>query len=428
MKSRLNIYLPITIIILFFTVYTPLLAGAAGRPGIESARVQPAGGMLFSGGMRFEYNRTLQEQSDEDYDNYRIFPLHFSYGLVDNFWNFDRLEAGGFVAYTGNMADNDAPDENGLEGVTFFTRARWNDYIATSLGFKLAGDNEVVPYGNDGTDFFMNVPFRVPAGPGRVIGEVGYTFKDGEINELEAENYMNYGIGYEFSVRRGLILRGELAGHRETVKDGEDMLGVLMGVDYRVSETSQLKPGIEFGLDDGSPDYTLALGYEWEFGSEPAAREPLGREDDFLRALETEEELEDEPEAGIVLVPEDEYAEEEERKEALAKGEEALAAFRAGDQRRAISLLEEALELAPREVENLSNLATVYLHREDLQQAENYYRQAIEIEPDDMPSHLGLGVTYFRLGDREAAREHFEKVLELDPGNSRAEQYLEEIN
>ncbi len=432
MKSHLSIYLTIFITVLFFTVNTPLLAGAAGRPGIEPVRVQPAGGMLFSGGLRFEYNRSLHEDAENDYDNYRVFPLHFSYGLVDNFWNFDRLEAGGYVSYVGNMADNDAPDEDGLEGVVFYTKGRWTNYIATSVGFKLSGDADVVPYGNDGTDFFLNVPFRIPAGPGRVIGELGYTFKEGEIKEREAQNYMNYGIGYEFLVDPGFTLRGELAGHRTTIKDGDKMLGFLMGADYRVSETVQLKPGVEFGLDDGSPDYTFALNYEWEFGGAPAERRPLEEEDEILTVLEPEEEIEEEPEdrPRLILSPEieDTDIEVEDREKAAEKGEEALRAFQVGDHRRAVRLFEEALQLVPGEVEYISNLASIHFHRGDLQAAERHYQKAIEIDPEDMPSHLGLGVTYFQLDEQERARKQFERVLELDPDNRQAKQYLNQLN
>ncbi|MGM0381238.1 MAG: tetratricopeptide repeat protein [bacterium] len=409
----------------------PLQAGSAGRPGIESAKVQPSGGMLFRGGLRLESSRRLREQSDEEYDNFRFFPLNFSYGLVEDFWRFNRLEVGGNIAFAENSSEEEVTDDNGLEGVTFYTKGRWNDYIATALGFKLAGEAEVAPYGSDGTDFFVNFPFRAPAGPGRIIGEVGYTLKDGKRGDTELENYFNYGIGYEFLVNPELTLRTELTGHGNTVKEGAEMLGLLMGLDYKVTETSRLKPAVEFGLEDGSPNYTFAVAYQWEFGDRGPARQPLEEAGDELFGSPVNSR--EEKERPRIVRKEKESAEDTAlnttgKSRAREKSKQALAAFNAGRLEEATKLFEEALEFSPENVEYLSNLATVHFHRENFQQAKDYYQRAIEIAPEDLPANIGLGVVYFQLGKKQQARKQFERVLEIDPGNRQARQYLDNIN
>jgi hypothetical protein len=418
-------------LLVFFPI--SVFASSPGGRKIETVQTQPAGGWEFSIGGAYEYKRG---EEDTSYNNVRLEPLSLSYGIIKD------LEIGARLGYSDNREhERSGIDESGFEGVSLYGKWKYWRNVAVSAGAVIGGSDEILPYGSDDVDYWVNVPFRIPTGPGRVIGEVGYIRKGGE----GFEDYFNVGAGYIFDVDQKLSFRGEIRNHAKTYETGKRMLAVGLGMIYRWNEQSTFTPRIDMGLKDGSPDYAVGLTYSLKFGERGPARQPLnetppGWFEDIEDRSEPEEHerfivpdpqprmnggAERRPDTSVSISgKKKEKISEEDQREARKLNKEALAAFKSNEIDRAVELFLKALELDPYNVETRYNLATIYFHRRNYPQALEHYKTALELSPNDIDSHLGLGATYLRMNRRVAARREFEKVLEIDPANELARHWL----
>ncbi len=62
-----------------------------------------------------------------------------------------------------------------------------------------------------------------------------------------------------------------------------------------------------------------------------------------------------------------------------------------------------------------ANLATAYLEKGRLADAERVYKLTLSIDPDYGAAYNGLGVIAIQKQDTETARGYFEKAVQLDP-------------
>ena len=91
------------------------------------------------------------------------------------------------------------------------------------------------------------------------------------------------------------------------------------------------------------------------------------------------------------------------------------------------TLIEKALELAPRDAHILDSMGWVLYRQGDLQGAEKYLRQAFELMPDaEIAAHLGE--VLHKLGRTDEARELWSRARDLDPANTTLKQTLARLN
>ena len=185
-----------------------------------------------------------------DYDNLRLGPLGFRYGLTDDF------EYGAYFSFVSNSDDDDgAPDDSGLEGITGFAKLQLNRHFALELGARAGGADDVAPYPNDGLDFYVNLPMQRDLGPGLVYGEFGYTIQDED--EDVGDTYANWGIGYAHPLDTGTNLNFELRGDENPT--GSNHMDLIVGAGLQV-EQLHLRPYVGLGLYDASPDVSFGIG------------------------------------------------------------------------------------------------------------------------------------------------------------------------
>ena len=183
-----------------------------------------------------------------DYDNLRLGPLGFRYGLTDDF------EYGAYFSFVSNSDDDDgAPDDSGLEGITGFAKLQLNRHFALELGARAGGADDVAPYPNDGLDFYVNLPMQRDLGPGLVYGEFGYTIQDEDVGDT----YANWGIGYAHPLDTGTNLNFELRGDENPT--GSNHMDLIVGAGLQV-EQIHLRPYVGLGLYDASPDVSFGIG------------------------------------------------------------------------------------------------------------------------------------------------------------------------
>lgn len=92
----------------------------------------------------------------------------------------------------------------------------------------------------------------------------------------------------------------------------------------------------------------------------------------------------------------------------------AVTAQAAGDLKRAMSLLEQAVKLDPTAKAAYNSLGNVYYQQQRYQQAIAMYYKALAIDPDYAKARNNLGSTYMRLAMDERAIEELQRALRAD--------------
>jgi cytochrome c-type biogenesis protein CcmH/NrfG len=92
----------------------------------------------------------------------------------------------------------------------------------------------------------------------------------------------------------------------------------------------------------------------------------------------------------------------------------AVAAQEAGELKRAMSLLEQAVKLDPTAKAAYNSLGNVYYQQERYQQAIAMYHKALAIDPEYAKARNNLGSTYMRLAMDERAIEELQRALRAD--------------
>jgi tetratricopeptide (TPR) repeat protein len=87
-----------------------------------------------------------------------------------------------------------------------------------------------------------------------------------------------------------------------------------------------------------------------------------------------------------------------------------------GDSRRAVMLLERALQFDPSNVDLLKNLGTALMAGGNAASAVTHLRQATLLDPKSYESYGNLGMALRRLGDRDAATESLRHAVTVCPG------------
>jgi len=212
---------------------------------IERVQVLPRGQLALDAGLAYEIDR---EYLGKEYDNLRLAPLGLRYGIGDS------AELGGFIAYSDNSEnDHGAPDESGLEGVTLFGKLDINENVALQAGFTFLGDDDIVPYANDGLDVFVNVPMQRKIGPGMLYGQFGYRVQGGDFDNT---SYFNYGVGYGYPVNKELSINVELIGE-EAQKGTNNTLDLVLGGNFILNRKVRIAPFLSLGMYEDSPDVSI---------------------------------------------------------------------------------------------------------------------------------------------------------------------------
>lgn len=92
----------------------------------------------------------------------------------------------------------------------------------------------------------------------------------------------------------------------------------------------------------------------------------------------------------------------------------ALEAQAAGDLEQAMTLLQQAVKLAPTLKHAYNGLGNLYYQRQQYDDAVAMYRQALALDPNYTQARNNLGSTYIQLSQHERAIEEFQKVLQTD--------------
>jgi predicted Zn-dependent protease with MMP-like domain/Flp pilus assembly protein TadD len=97
----------------------------------------------------------------------------------------------------------------------------------------------------------------------------------------------------------------------------------------------------------------------------------------------------------------------------------ARAHFRLGNDAAAMEMIEQALELRPRDLEILLWKGHAQFETGDYEAARQTYELALQVEPDDAQAHYDYGLVLEKLGETRAADAEFQRAHDLDPATYR---------
>ncbi len=105
-----------------------------------------------------------------------------------------------------------------------------------------------------------------------------------------------------------------------------------------------------------------------------------------------------------------------------------LAAFRAGQLKRAQQELKDAYHAAPQSAATNYLLGALYLRMNDLPQSERYFASAAAIQPRDVAALVGLGHVRYQQGDLQGSAEALHQAVAVDATNWQALWLLAQID
>ncbi|MCC5811612.1 MAG: hypothetical protein JJU06_14675 [Ectothiorhodospiraceae bacterium] len=222
----------------------------------RSQLVQPGQAELF-GSLAYEISREPFIGGEQrDYDNLRVGPLGMRFGLTQG------VEVGGHLTFNSNSGDSsDDPDDSGLEALTGFAKFALMQGMAVEGGIRVAGDDDVGPYPQDGIDFYINLSGEQRiTDRGMIYGEFGLTVQD---NDGGGGTYENWGLGYAHRLNTDVTLNAELVGDAApSVYGAGNHMDLVLGANINVQQSMIFKPFVSVGIYDASPDFALGVGFD----------------------------------------------------------------------------------------------------------------------------------------------------------------------
>jgi tetratricopeptide (TPR) repeat protein len=95
-----------------------------------------------------------------------------------------------------------------------------------------------------------------------------------------------------------------------------------------------------------------------------------------------------------------------------------------GDTKKALSLMNKALEEEPNEPGLYLFLGALYEEMEDYDKAISTLKKGLDLQRDHIRLHFRLGIVYDKAGDKEACIQEMRAVIEQDPSHAEALNYL----
>src|SRR5581483_2165858 len=88
--------------------------------------------------------------------------------------------------------------------------------------------------------------------------------------------------------------------------------------------------------------------------------------------------------------------------------------LRNGNKDRAIAEYEKAAQFNPSDLESQTNLATAYLEKGRVADADRVFKFVLANDPDSAAAHNGLGLIAIQKHDMPGAQAEFEKAVKMD--------------
>ncbi len=391
-----------------------------------------------------------------------LLPVEIRYGLSD------VLEIGGDLGFEMDRGGIEVSGGGAFLNGSGLRRIRmlgkWNFFQDMSGLVDLAFAGDETLYNSTGSfDIGLTFLYGPQIGPGTLNTQLGLLMKGGDVKvgtTLAADfgTVFSYGVGYLYPSSDRLSWVFELAGSsspydgKTGITGTKGRLGLMFGGKYMMSDRFTLDGDLGFGIQKGSPTFTLRAGGDWVWGAiSEKAESPTrrwtptsgGQASGDKKSVatggvsETKEPAKS-PEPAkpsyerptrydVPRPPEPPPSGPTVEEQLRVRMKEATDAFTRKDYAAAASAYEAAIKLKDNDALLHYNLATTYFEQKRYADAKVYYKNALTLNAADVDSRLYLGYTYYYLQDQPSAIREWQKVLEIDPSHALARENLKSL-
>jgi hypothetical protein len=136
--------------------------------------------------------------------------------------------------------------------------------LVGSIKFPTADEDEGLGTGEADFTWMVEVARRLEDKNWIALGEIGYTFV-GEPSGFDADNRWLYSIGMAYEIDPDITLSGYIDGRTAIFPGNDDPLSILLISELKLSTDLRFDTMLEFGLNDGAPDFGITLGIRKRF-------------------------------------------------------------------------------------------------------------------------------------------------------------------
>jgi len=248
----------IFILFLFFTFLSTCNSAHAVRPlSTEDATVLDVGELEIE--MGSEYTRVAGR--DNNY-NFAVVPC---YGLIKN------VQVGAEIPFD-VLRPKDGDDEEGLGDITLFLKTLFlpeTEKIPSILlktAVKLATGDEDKGLGSGDEDVTLIFAATKSIGSTTVYGNIGYSFVGKDWDD-SLNDYLIYGIAFQYSLSAQLSILGEVYGESESdFNNDSHTISPLVGLAYKLNDNIRLDTAFKMGISyEDKTDYGIIGGVSISF-------------------------------------------------------------------------------------------------------------------------------------------------------------------
>jgi hypothetical protein len=136
--------------------------------------------------------------------------------------------------------------------------------LVGSIKFPTADEDEGLGTGEADFTWMVEVARRLADKDWIALGEIGYTFV-GEPSGFDADDRWLYSIGLAHELDSQITLSGYIDGRTAIFPGNDDPLSILLIGEYKIRPDLRFDTLLEFGLNDGAPDFGITLAVRKRF-------------------------------------------------------------------------------------------------------------------------------------------------------------------
>lgn len=136
--------------------------------------------------------------------------------------------------------------------------------LVGSIKLPTADEDKGLGTGKADFTWMVEVARRLEDKDWIALGEIGYTFV-GDPSGFDADNRWLYSVGLARELNPKITLSGYLDGRTAIFPGNDDPLSILLIGEYKFRPDLRFDTLLEFGLNDGAPDFGITFGVRKRF-------------------------------------------------------------------------------------------------------------------------------------------------------------------
>ena len=136
--------------------------------------------------------------------------------------------------------------------------------LVGAIKFPTADEDEGLGTGEVDFTWMVEIARRLKNKDWIALGEIGYTYV-GDPSGYDADNRWLYSFGLAYEIDPDITLSGYIDGRTAIFSGNDNPLSILLISELKLATDLRFDTLLEFGLNDGAPDFGITLGLRKRF-------------------------------------------------------------------------------------------------------------------------------------------------------------------